>query len=93
MARIKGLISLQSLRFADDYDVYVDYGKGRPVKMNDNEATFIDVENFLIGQSDQSKMINNKKSNGIMGTNLANRNQSSIKNNYTHDSITHSEQS
>jgi hypothetical protein len=32
MARIKGLIPLQSLRFADDYDVYVDYEKGRSVK-------------------------------------------------------------
>jgi len=82
MARIKDLIPPQSLRFADNYDVYVDYGKGRPVKMNDNEATFIDVERFLIGQSNQSKTISNRKSN---------ENQSSIKNIYTHDSTAYSE--
>jgi hypothetical protein len=44
MTRTKGLIPLRSSRFADDYDVYVDYGKGRPVKMNNNEVTFINVE-------------------------------------------------
>jgi hypothetical protein len=60
MDRTKSFIPLQSSLFADDYDVYVDYGKGQPVKMNNNESTFIDVEKFLIGQNDQSNMIMNK---------------------------------
>jgi hypothetical protein len=85
MTRTKGLIPLRSSRFADDYDVYVDYGKGRPVKMNNNEATFIDVEQFLVGHRDQSKMISTKISNGIMEINRANGNQSSHKINHTHE--------
>ena len=55
MAQIKDLLSQQSSRFSDDYDVYVDYGKGRPVKMNNNEATFIDIEKFLAGLNEPSK--------------------------------------
>lgn len=62
MSRIEDLIPRQSLRFADDYDVYVDYGKGKPVKMNNNETIFRDVEKFLLGRNDQSKHANNKKS-------------------------------
>ena len=56
MDRTKGLAPCQTSRFADAYDVYVDYGKGQPIKMNDNEATFIDVEKFLIGQNSQLKI-------------------------------------
>lgn len=62
MARMQELVSLKNSQFADSYEVYVDYGKGQPVKMKNNEATFIDVEKFLIGHGDQWKMTNNKKS-------------------------------
>jgi hypothetical protein len=78
MDRTKSFIPLQSSPFADDYDVYVDYGKGQPVKMNNNESTFIDVEKFLIGQNDQSNIIMNKKSIN--------------KNTYKHDRSINSEQ-
>ena len=39
-----------SSRFDDAYEVYVDYGKGRPVRMNNTEATFLDVKTFLTGK-------------------------------------------
>ncbi len=73
MARIRDLISPESLRFADDYEVYVDYGKGRPIKMNENETNFIDVEKFLTGRSDSSKKITNEKYNRIVETYTSNR--------------------
>lgn len=84
MARTQGLIPRRSSPFADSYDVYVDYGKGQPVKMNTNEPTFIDVEKFLIGQSDQSKIVINNKFN---------ENKSIIKNSCTHNSTVRSERS
>ncbi|CAF0732894.1 unnamed protein product [Adineta ricciae] len=62
MARMQELVSLQNSHFADSYEVYVDYGQGQPVKMKNNEATFIDVEKFLIGHGEQWKMTANKKS-------------------------------
>jgi hypothetical protein len=93
MARIKNLIPNRSLRFADDYEVYVDYGKGQPVKMKDNEATFIDVEKFLMGQYNQSNMVNSKKSDEIMEKNIVNGNKSSIKNSSVNESTTYNEQS
>ncbi|CAF3399144.1 unnamed protein product [Rotaria sp. Silwood1] len=65
MAQTKSLISSIFSQFADDYEVYVDYGKGRPIKMKNNEATFIDVEKFLIEQNRLPKSINNKKPNKI----------------------------
>ncbi len=79
MARIRGLISSDFLRFADDYEVYVDYGKGRPVKMKENDATFIDIENFLTGRIDSSKAMTNKKSNGIPRTHTTNDRKNSNK--------------
>lgn len=63
MPRIQDLISHQSLRFADDYDIYVDYGKGKPVKMSNDEETFLDVEKFLLEHADQSKKIQIRKHN------------------------------
>ncbi|CAF1251591.1 unnamed protein product [Rotaria sordida] len=86
MARIKSLISPKFSQFANDYDVYVDYGKGRPIKMNNNEATFIDVEQFLIDQNRLSKLINNKKPNEVLATNVTNRNKTSIRNSNIYDS-------
>ncbi|UJR26772.1 hypothetical protein I4U23_008086 [Adineta vaga] len=62
MARMKGLTSLPNSCFDDSYEVYVDYGKGQPIKMKNNEETFIDIEKFLNGHSDQLRMLNNKKS-------------------------------
>ncbi|CAF1190055.1 unnamed protein product [Adineta steineri] len=75
---------LQSSRFSDAYEVYVDYGKGKPIKMNKNEATFIDVEKFLIEQIDQKTMMTNKKFY---------ENKLSNKNVYKHDLIINNEES
>jgi hypothetical protein len=83
MARIRDLISRQSLRFADDYEVYVDYGKGRPVKMKENDATFMDVEKFLTGCIDSSKIMTNKNSNVISRTHTTNYHRNSNKHEWT----------
>lgn len=56
-------------RFADDYDVFVDYGKGRPIKINENETTFIDVEKFLMGHKELSSMLTKKNFNRTIGKN------------------------
>jgi hypothetical protein len=88
MARRKGSISPESSRFCDVYDVYVDYGKGEPVKMNNNETAFIDVEKFLIGKNKQSKMINRVK-----GINISNEKKLKFRISDAHDSITNNEQS
>jgi hypothetical protein len=85
MARIKGLIPPQSSRFVDTYDIYVDYGKGQPIKMNDNESILYDVEKFLLGQNDHTKLTITKKSNGITRRNSINSNKSIIRNNYRDD--------
>jgi len=83
MARIRDLIFPRSLRFADDYEVYVDYGKGRPIKMNEHDATFIDVEKFLTGCVDSSKTMTNKKSNGITRTHTMNGRRNTTKHEWT----------
>lgn len=60
--RTQALIPQPNCCFADDYDVYVDYGKGQPIKMKNNEATFLDVERFLSGRNDKSKAAVQNKS-------------------------------
>ncbi|CAF3216019.1 unnamed protein product, partial [Rotaria sp. Silwood2] len=92
MARTKSLISSEFSQFADDYDVYVDYGKGRPIKMNNNEAAFIDVEKFLMEQNHLPKSTHNKKSNEVLETNVTNRSKISIKNSKIHNSTKNDEQ-
>jgi hypothetical protein len=87
MARMKGLIPPQSSRFADIYDIYVDYGKGQPIQMNNNESIFIDVEKFLFEQNNQTK------SNAVNRTNLTNKNKSILKNRHTDDSTISSKHS
>lgn len=64
MPRIEDLIASHSSAFADDYEVYVDYGQGRPVKMNTDEATFTDVERFLLNQFDSLTMLPDQRSRG-----------------------------
>ncbi|CAF0926070.1 unnamed protein product [Didymodactylos carnosus] len=45
-------MSKTDMKFSDSYDLYVDYGKGKPIKMTDNdvktEKTVKDVEQFLV---------------------------------------------
>ena len=72
IARIRGLFSSDFVRFADDYEVYVDDGKGRPVKVKENDATFADIENFLTHCIDSPKLITNKKSNSMTRTDRRN---------------------
>ena len=62
MPRIEDVIAPHPSAFADDYDVYVDYGQGRPVKMNNDEATFTDVERFLLKQFDSLKFFPDRRS-------------------------------
>ena len=62
MARIEDLISSQAARFADDYEVYVDYDKGRPIKINENETTFIDIEKFLMRDTELPRMLTKRNS-------------------------------
>ncbi|CAF4147567.1 unnamed protein product, partial [Rotaria magnacalcarata] len=85
MAQAKGLNALQYAKFADDYDVYVDYGRGEPIKMRNNEQVFIDVEKFLTEQTRLPKSINNIKSNGYLSTNVFNKHSTMIKNNDPYD--------
>lgn len=56
MSQVEDFLRLHSYRFADNYDVYVDYGKGEPIKMSTNEETFLDVEKFLGQLKTQPKM-------------------------------------
>lgn len=74
MAQTKGIVLFQSTTFADDYDVYVDYGKGRPIKMNYNEDVYRDVEYFLTGKNCILKSMNNNKINGYLAANMINMN-------------------
>ncbi|CAF3211707.1 unnamed protein product [Rotaria socialis] len=86
MAQEKGLNALQYATFADDYDVYVDYGRGGPIRMRNNEQVFIDVEKFLTEQTRLPKSINNIKSYGYLSTNVFNKHGTMIKNNDPYDS-------
>ena len=83
MARIKGLIPPQSSRFADTYDIYVDYGKGQPIKMNDNESILYRCRKIsYLDKMITSKLTITKKSNGITRRNSINSNKPIIRNNY-----------
>ena len=69
MNRLENPIPFQSARFADDYEVYVDYGKGRPVKIHENETVFIDVQKFLTGRNDRSEKQTKKNCHRLLGIN------------------------
>lgn len=71
MNRSENPIPFQSAHFADDYEVYVDYGKGRPVKIHENETTFIDVQKFLTGRNDRSEKKIKKNFHRLVGINTS----------------------